>query len=174
MTEYAHRHMYCAAVWQKKKKGMKLLEDQMLGAPRGLVSVSCIHSYGGGSTPVPCTRAGESAALLAMLQPHASDLPEHPSPSPTLGPHPSQSLPWPFDWMAPAQPSAPGSNVTTRPPLLEVLPHFPLSRAPVPSSQALLRGGARCLLSCLCPLVRLAPCRLPGSEHRTRITGHSR
>ena len=119
-TERAQTHVLCCSVAKKARHSRNEAAGtpDARSSPRPGLSVPCIDSCSGIRLPVPCTRGGESVCSLAGRAPAtlASDLPEHPSASPTFGLHPCQSLSWPFAWMAPAQPSGPGWNVTTRPP----------------------------------------------------------
>ena len=93
-----HKCTYCAAGWQKKARHARneaAGRSDTRSSPGPGLSVPCVDSCSGIGLPVPCTRAGESVCSLAGRAPAtlASDLPEHVSPSPTLGLHPCQSLP---------------------------------------------------------------------------------
>ena len=109
----AQMHVLCCSVAKKARHARNEAagRSDTRSSPGPGLSVPCVDSCSGIGLPVPCTRAGESVCSLAGRAPAtlASDLPEHVSPSPTLGLHPCQSLP---DGSCSA--SGPGWNVTTR------------------------------------------------------------
>ena len=93
----AQMHVLCCSVAKKARHARNEAagRSDTRSSPGPGLSVPCVDSCSGIGLPVPCTRAGESVCSLAGRAPAtlASDLPEHVSPSPTLGLHPCQSLP---------------------------------------------------------------------------------